>query len=184
MPNFNQLDIEDILEENETGFFVAGFNMCGFMPDSEPCFFNSFDDAKTYIIDELKEREENEEENGNEETAENYCHCAESVNLETAEFSVIINHSCFWVKENHFSKSELLEQVEEYASNNDMISSESELSEIFDREVMPAVIEQYGDNDIPAINESFNNWSDSLCKDGIIHELQYDQYCYVGKYEN
>lgn len=75
-----------------------------------------------------------------------------------------------------------LEIVEEFASNNDLIDSEEKLSERFDAEIAHSVIEQYGKNDIAALNEAFNNWTDGLCKDGEIHQEQYEHYTYVGKY--
>lgn len=76
----------------------------------------------------------------------------------------------------------ILEIVEELATYEGWVSSEEELSKKFDEEVAPLVIEQYGENDSDAMNQSFNDWSDSLCKDGEIHEAQYNEYTYVGKY--
>ena len=81
-----------------------------------------------------------------------------------------------------FSHVELLEIIEEYATINGGIDSEQTLSDIFDERIAPLVIEQYGEDDEPAMNQEFNDWSDSLCKDGELHELQYSQYCYAGKY--
>lgn len=76
----------------------------------------------------------------------------------------------------------LLEIVEALAEHEGWISSEDELSERFDEEIAPLVIEQYGEDDTDAMNQSFNDWSDSLCKDGEIHTEQYNQYGYAGKY--
>ena len=81
----------------------------------------------------------------------------------------------------NFKNYELLDIVEEFASSNNLISSEDELSERFDEEVLPYVIECYGEDDEPAINEAFSNWMDSLCKEGELHEEQYNQYEYVGR---
>jgi len=75
-----------------------------------------------------------------------------------------------------------LELVEEWAEECGLIASEYELSALFDQEIAPIVIEQYGENDEPAMSEAFNNWSDGLCRDDVLHELQYYNYCYVGKY--
>jgi len=69
-----------------------------------------------------------------------------------------------------------------YAADNGLIDSEDALSERFDEEIADLVIEQYGEDDEPAMSEAFNNWSDSLCKDGEIHEVQYSNYCYTGDY--
>lgn len=41
-------------------------------------------------------------------------------------------------------------------------------------EIKPAVVAQYGADDIPALSESWNNYTDSLCKDGELTELQYN----------
>lgn len=81
----------------------------------------------------------------------------------------------------NWNQVELLELVELFAEDNDLIASEEELSERFDEEILPHVIEEYGEDDQPAINEAFNNWTDSLCKDGLLHETQYNSYCYVGR---
>ena len=59
--------------------------------------------------------------------------------------------------------------------------TEEQLSELFDNEVLPLVVEQYGEDDIIAINTAYNDWTDMLCKDGEITDEQYNNYCYVGK---
>lgn len=62
------------------------------------------------------------------------------------------------------------------------IASEEELSEVFD--AMLDDVDQHDGQDLedyPAMAEWFNNWSDSLCKDGQILEVQYSDYTYVGK---
>lgn len=81
-----------------------------------------------------------------------------------------------------FKHMDLIDLVEAYAADNGGYDSEEALSEAFDEQVAPAVIAQYGEDDEPAINEAFNDWTDSLCKDGEIHDEQYRVYCYVGKY--
>ena len=82
----------------------------------------------------------------------------------------------------NWKRVNLLDMVELYAEDNNMISSEAKLSEVFDEDVAQNVIEQYGADDTVAMNEAFNDWTDMLCKDGVIHEVQYSEYCYVGKY--
>ena len=81
-----------------------------------------------------------------------------------------------------FSHVELLEIIEAYAADNNGINSEQTLSDHFDEDIAPLIIEQYGENDEPAMNQAFSVWADSLCIDGELHELQYSQYCYVGEY--
>jgi len=83
----------------------------------------------------------------------------------------------------NYNDENLLEMVEMYANEMGYISSEDTLSEIFDGDIAPMVIAEYGEDDEPALSEAFNNWSDSLCKDGDIHPIQYHEYCYTGKYK-
>lgn len=84
------IDIRDViarveeLREQRTPRFVAGWNMPGYMPDSEPAEFDSADGAKRYIIDAIKRAED---ETDSEALAESLAGFAEDVNLESDEFS-------------------------------------------------------------------------------------------------
>ena len=42
--------------------------------------------------------------------------------------------------------------------------------------IRPEIVEQYGESDTVALSESWNDYTDSLCKDGELTDLQY-QYC-------
>ena len=75
-----------------------------------------------------------------------------------------------------------LRAIEQFAEYHGLIESESELSERFDNENEEWLEKMNNRGDQVAINEEFNNWSDSMCKDGSIHGKQYHEYCYVGKY--
>lgn len=75
-----------------------------------------------------------------------------------------------------------LELIEEFASTHGLVESEEDLSERFDKEVAEGVVEIYGEDDEPAMMEAFSNFVDGLEKDGQIHEVQVNSYCYVGKY--
>jgi hypothetical protein len=44
----------------------------------------------------------------------------------------------------------------------------------FQREVAPSVVARYGKSDKPACREAWNNWTDSLHKDGEITSRQYE----------
>ena len=81
----------------------------------------------------------------------------------------------------NYNDENLLEMVEMYAEEMGYISSEEELSERFDNEVLPDIIKAYSVDDQCAIDEGFNNWKDMLCKDGEIHPEQDRNYCYVGE---
>ena len=43
----------------------------------------------------------------------------------------------------------------------------------FKRDVLPAVIQRYGKNDVPAKCEAWNDWTDALCKERRITSSQY-----------
>lgn len=82
---------------------------------------------------------------------------------------------------------DMLAAVEDYAEYHGEISSESMLSERFDsyiHDVMTYEELQNFINDGPMFRETFNNWTDSLCKGGELHDLQYHEYGYVGQYED
>jgi len=86
----------------------------------------------------------------------------------------------------NYNDENLLGMVELYAEEMGYISSEDDLSARFDTDVLPGLIEQYGVKgesfeDEPLLNETFNNWSDMLCKDGEIHPEQYNNYSYTGE---
>jgi hypothetical protein len=65
--------------------FIAMWNLPGCLPEMEPADFCTFDEAKRFIIDELKEQEDQTE---SESFAEIYCHEAERVNLNSRPFCV------------------------------------------------------------------------------------------------
>jgi hypothetical protein len=57
--------------------------------------------------------------------------------------------------------------------------TETECHDLFVENILPLVQEQYeqdGIPDIPARCEAFNNWTDSLCKDGVITDEQYNNW--------
>ena len=110
MSNFtntdNVIDVRDIiarveeLREQRSERWVAGWNMPGYLPDSEPAEFDNAEDAKQYIIDAVKRAEDETED---ETEAETLCAFAEDVNLETAdEFSAQCLQYVYWVREDGF----------------------------------------------------------------------------------
>jgi hypothetical protein len=65
------------------------------MPESEPAAFATFDEAKRYLIEAMKQAEE---EAGDEETAESICHAAEDANLESGPFTTrTLGQYVYWV---------------------------------------------------------------------------------------
>ncbi|AEY69524.1 hypothetical protein AH2_00013 [Burkholderia phage vB_BceS_AH2] len=45
--------------------------------------------------------------------------------------------------------------------------------EQWNADIKPAVIKEYGRDDYPALSESWNDYTDSLCKEGALNDLQY-----------
>ena len=87
----------------------------------------------------------------------------------------------------NFKGVNLLELVECYAIENDLPSCEEDLSERFDNDVMPSILETHGEpgisfEDTDMATQAFNDWADGLCKDGEIHDEQYSNYAYVGEW--
>jgi len=82
-------------DEDEPAQWVAGFNMPGYMPESEPAGFATFDDAKSYVIAELKRAEDDAQ---SEDDATEFCHAAEDVNLESDAFTTpTLGGYVYWV---------------------------------------------------------------------------------------
>ena len=87
----------------------------------------------------------------------------------------------------NFKNVSLLTIVECSAADMGCISSEEELSQAFDAEIMPGLLEEYGVKghkycDYGRINLAFSCWIDRLCKKGEIHREQYNNYTYVGEW--
>ena len=96
------IDVRDIiarveyLREQRTARWVAGWNMAGYLPDSEPAEFANAADAKQYIIYAVKRAEDETED---ETEAEKLCGFAEDVNLQGDEFSAQCLQYVYWVQE-------------------------------------------------------------------------------------
>lgn len=53
------------------------------------------------------------------------------------------------------------------------MKSFSEIRASFVADILPAVISSYGENDEPAVNEAWNNYTDSICRDGEMTDTAY-----------
>lgn len=60
-----------------------------------------------------------------------------------------------------------------------MITNVRDARRIFNEEVKPLVIEQYGKDDRPALEEAWNDWTDMLYKDGVISAKAYQNWTRV-----
>ena len=65
------------------------------------------------------------------------------------------------------------------AANLDSVMTWEQACEQFASEILPhmqTIYEQDGVPDWPARRETWNNWTDSLCKDGQISDWQYENW--------
>lgn len=56
------------------------------------------------------------------------------------------------------------------------ITTQREARRIFNEEIRPYVIARYGPRDRPALDEAWNDWTDSLHKDRVISARAYDRW--------
>lgn len=106
----------DRLEELRESRYVSGLNVSGFLPVASPDTHGTFDGAKRDVIWWIKRAEELAE---TEELAESLAAFAESVNLESAPFSLQGPDGLqYWVELNS-EGAELEEQAGEYESEDE-----------------------------------------------------------------
>lgn len=78
--------------------FVAGFNMPGYLPESEPEFFESFDDAKRYLLNIMGDHADEYGEQGLEAFAEELEALRQDANLESKPFTATCHNVAYWVE--------------------------------------------------------------------------------------
>ena len=76
---------------------------------------------------------------------------------------------------------EILTDENTCAGHARYITSEEELSQRFD-DYLAECYPDFPLDDEPMLNETFSNWMDSLLSDNELHELQVNNYCYIGKH--
>lgn len=89
------------LEGDKVEQWIAGYNMAGYMPDSEPSAFEDFDDAKESILNTLEDYIDDEAED-NPESARIALWQQMYENIKTAdegEFSFVGGGMCFFVSQ-------------------------------------------------------------------------------------
>jgi hypothetical protein len=70
---------------------------------------------------------------------------------------------------------------EEVELELDDLKDEEYYRNLFDETIKPLIVEQYSEDDIVAINTSFNDWLDGLEKDGEIGSIATEYYTYDGE---
>lgn len=80
--------------------FIAGYNQSGYLPTSTPEQFESFDEAKRFVIGELLLLADQYGDACSEDYAEQLTHIAEDVNLESAPFCTpVVAGYVWWVEQ-------------------------------------------------------------------------------------
>lgn len=128
----NIIDTRDIaarieeLKDQRTERWVAGWNMPGYMPDSEPAEFDDFDDAKEYIADEIDRAAEHLEDGAYQLEDEALTEKAETLredankirNLDEGDFGATLGNYHYFITQDStmgldHDEEEELEQLEE-----------------------------------------------------------------------
>jgi hypothetical protein len=91
-------------DEWSPGAWIVGWNMVGYMPESEPYAFESHAEAKQALIDDLLRFADQEGMADNEDEAEALTHVAEELNLVSAtdngghgEWGEIVGNMSYWL---------------------------------------------------------------------------------------
>ena len=98
------LDSREIMErieelEDKRAPWIAGYNMPGFMPDNDPCGFASFEDAREYIVGELKrEIDQHEDEESDEiKDLEEAIRRIEAMQSDESEYGETVGKWHYWI---------------------------------------------------------------------------------------
>lgn len=102
----------DELRENLGNRFSAGSNVPGYLPDSAPDGFATFNGAKRAVIADMLDDAERRAEDSEAE-AEDLTHAAEDVNLESGPFSVTVAGREYWVSDEYPSPERAAADAEE-----------------------------------------------------------------------
>lgn len=130
------IDRVEELREQQTPKFVAGWNIAGYLPDSEPQEYDDFDDARDAVVEQMNERKEEMEgeldemedsDSDDDESLSLQSQVAELKTLieevegEDEEFSVVFYGVAYWVKDEgvHLpdDEKEELEAKEEFLNS-------------------------------------------------------------------
>lgn len=118
------IDRVEELRENNTKKFVAGWNMVGYLPDSEPQEYDDFDDARDAIIEQMDELADMEDDSHEYQALrsriEELADLISGVEEQSGEFSVVFYGMAYWVKGEGTSLSD--EEKEELKAKEEFLS--------------------------------------------------------------
>lgn len=123
--------LEELRDKKRGGHYVAGWNMPGYMPDSEPCTFDTDSEARAYLAEEMARHEGESGDFGNERNIEVSPAAIDECRNGDGEYGATFGNWHYWVT---FQPSALadpeeakeLEELEEAAGDN---TSEDEARE-------------------------------------------------------
>lgn len=135
--------------------YVAGYNMPGYLPDSEPCEFDNQEDAKDYIISVIERLLEDLPETTylSEQYESLLDEMANQPDAFDDDFSFIVGNYCFWVKEDgemgldEYDREELdilLKLQEECEGYSDWKYGETLIRESYWEDYVQELVEELG----------------------------------------
>jgi hypothetical protein len=160
--------------------WAAGWNMPGYMPDSEPAFFVDWDDARNYIAGEIDRMAEETED---ETLAEEYGKAAEAVRQYDGgdEFGETVGAYHFWVSEAYGPQSfEDEDDAKEYATLKSLADEASGYAPDWEHGetlIRDSYFKEYAmglAEDIGAINKDASWPNTCIDWEQAAHELQMD----------
>lgn len=105
---------DEIISDVQVGCWIAGYNMPGYLPEMEPAAFETFDEARRFIIDEMEraadacderarmDNDGSEEAKAYEEAdhdeAESLSSAAEDLNLASeGDWGITVGNCAYWI---------------------------------------------------------------------------------------
>ncbi len=91
--------LQELKDKRDAGHYVAGWNMPGYMPDSEPAAFETADEARGYIADELENAADAENEaEGDSLDAADMRYVAQSLReIDAGEWGQTVGQWHYWI---------------------------------------------------------------------------------------
>lgn len=168
------------MSRHDTTYFVTGWNMPGYMPDCEPSNHYTFNDAKQSLVETI---ESHIPDDGDESAYQSAIDDVDSWDEPDNHTITLPNGLIYWLHSDDDESVwyEIMLENESYSMEsfmNDFDDNAQSIRDIFDTDIKPSVIEQYGADDVIAIREAFNGWTDMLCKDGDISTYMYENIIY------
>ncbi len=79
--------------------YASGFNMPGYMPDSEPFVSDTFEYARDCILEDMERHLDEDHENLTKEEIEEWESTINDANTATAPFNAYMGNNVYWVTE-------------------------------------------------------------------------------------